>query len=116
MLLRKTIDFTDLSHRQAVKRNSRKFPGTREMVSNLSAHRGIGFLGGRKGAYFGFFNCYSDSSQGAQGESLIVGFVAAIDDLSVNSDSGLRLTELLGAAALPTQSRGPKCVVLGIGS
>src|SRR6266850_20400 len=115
MLRRKTIDFTDLSHRQAVKRNSRKLPRTREMVSNLSAHRRIGFIDGRKGAYFGFFNCYSRSSQGAQGESLIVRFLAAIDDLSINSDGGIRVTELLGAAALPIQSCGPKCVVLGVG-
>src|SRR4030095_12619146 len=116
MFLGKTIDFTDFSHRQTMKRNSRKLPRTREGVDNLSAHRRTGFLDGRKGAYFGFFNCYSHSSQGAQGKSLIVRFLAGIDDLSVNSDSGLRVTELLGAAALPIQSGGPKCVVLGIGS
>src|SRR4030095_6963338 len=99
-----------------MKRNSRKLPRTREMVSNLSAHRRIDFIERGKGTYFGFFNCYSYSSQGAQGESLVVRFLAAIDDLSINSDSGLRVAELLGAAALPIQSGGPKCVVLSIGS
>ena len=85
------------------------------MVSNLTAHRRIDFIDGSKSAYLGLFNCYPHSNQGAQGESLIVRFFTAIDDLSINSDGGLYVTELLSATALPIQSRGPKYVVLAIG-
>jgi hypothetical protein len=85
------------------------------MISNLTAHWRIGVIDGRKGAYLGLFDCYPRSSQGAQRKSLIVRFFTAIDDLSINSDGSLRVTELLGAAALPIQSCGPKCVVLGVG-